>query len=205
VGDQDHPPSDIYGIPWDTRTVPDYRTLNQCCCDDNKGTNNFNGTTVGLCGQLQAFSAVHGFLFLPISPTFTDRCTLKQRLERRIVPLLNSLAFMLIFFSNESDVPLSHGLPVPSANIDTKKLKDGWHELDGMIVDQDNFTTSAMPIRFYVDNTSNQPPAISIVQPSNGDKVSGVISLRAIASDSDGTVRRFNFKLMGELRSQPLL
>jgi len=66
-----------------------------------------------------------------------------------------------------------------------------------MIVDQDNFTTSAMPIRFYVDNTFHQPPAISIVQPSNGDKVSGVISLRAIASDSDGTVKTVQFQING--------
>ena len=43
--------------------------------------------------------------------------------------------------------------------------------------------------------TSNEPPTVSITAPSNGDSVSGDVTVSATAADSDGTVARVSFEL----------
>lgn len=76
-------------------------------------------------------------------------------------------------------------------------LSAGKHLLRAHVTDLANQVTAAEPVQVTVQSGGNQPPTIAIANPHDGDTVVGVVTLKALASDSDGTVAAVEFQVGG--------
>ena len=80
-----------------------------------------------------------------------------------------------------------------TANVPSQSL--GRHRLRARVTDSAFQVSVATPIYVNVLASGNQPPTVAMVTPLNNDIVSGVVTLRAQASDSDGTVASAVFQI----------
>src|SRR5215475_3598260 len=70
--------------------------------------------------------------------------------------------------------------------LDSSTLSNGSHSISAVATDNTGKTTTSATVAVKVDNTvkDTTPPTVSITAPANGAKVTGVVSVTAIAADN---------------------